>query len=398
MNPINISEASQVNRRGFISGVTAGLACGALSQAHILNAQSPAAAVKRHLYVTNNAKQRVDIYDIASEHTFLRSFPMVGKVVGGVCADAASNRLFISQQNEDTVTAYDLLTGKVLWVVDTIEKHGLNHPDRISITTDGKALYVPMKGSDVTLILDAGTGERVSQFKRPGRPHNSWTGEQGKYMYVAGRSNDTMYLADPRTHEVVKEIGPFIWPVRPFSVDAEERYLYANLTYLNGFGVADIETGAITEIHHLPPRERTLHWDKAKGGLPHGDGPYSHGIAVRPGAKEVWYLDDQWGYLHVFDTSKSGFKPTFKRHVELFDAIDQPWSRDLGNRWVAFSIDGKYCYPSDGSVIDADSGKKTSMRISASEKLLEVQFRGNQATSVSGQMGGVYGQRPPKPR
>ena len=76
---------------------------------------------------------------------------------------------------------------------------------------------------------------------------------------------------------------------------------------------------------------------------------------------------------------------------ELFDAIDEPWGRDHGNRWIAFSIDGKYCYPSDGSVIDADTGQKTSMRISASEKLVEVEFDGDQAVRVSGQMGGVYG-------
>ena len=44
-----------------------------------------------------------------------------------------------------------------------------------------------------------------------------------------------------------------------------------------------------------------------------------------------------------------------------------------------------------GSVIDAESGKKTSMRISPSEKLIEVEFRGEKAVRVSGQMGGVYG-------
>ncbi|MCH7751739.1 MAG: hypothetical protein IH898_06240 [Planctomycetes bacterium] len=110
---------------------------------------------------------------------------------------------------------------------------------------------------------------------------------------------------------------------------------------------------------------------------------------VRPGAQEVWYVDDQWGYLNIFDTSKSGFAPTFKGHVELFDEIDQPWGRDSGNRWVAFSIDGKYCYPSDGLVVDAETHKKTSMRISPSEKLIEVEFRGKTATRVSGQMGGI---------
>jgi len=169
------------------------------------------------------------------------------------------------------------------------------------------------------------------------------------------------------------------------------RFIATSHTYLNGFGIADIETGAISEVRHMAPRERTRHWDKVKGGLPHGDHPYSHGIAVRPGAQEVWYLDDQWGYLYVFDASKSASSPTFKGHVELFDEIDQPWGQDHGNRWVAFSIDGKYCYPSDGSVVDAETGKKTTMRISPSEKLIEVEFQGYTAARVSGQMGGVYG-------
>lgn len=384
---------NKLDRRGFITGMTTGLTCGVLRSSEILAAASSPAEVKRFLYVTNNKEKRVDIFDIVSGHKFIRSFPMAGTVVGGVCADAASSRLFITQQREDTVSAYDLWTGRILWELNTVEEFGLNHPDRLCITTDGTALYVPMKESDTTLILNAANGERIAQFERPGQPHNSWSGEKGKYMYVAGRSHHTMYMADPRTHQVVKKIGPFNWPVRPFSVDPEERYLYVNLTYLVGFGVADIETGAISEVHRLPPKERTRHWDKVKSGLPHGDHPFSHGIAVRPGAQEVWYMDDQWGYLNVFDTSKSGFQPRFKGHVELFDEIDQPWGRDHGNRWVAFSIDGKYCYPSDGSVVDAETGKKTSMRISPSEKLVEVEFRGNTAIRVSGQMGGVYGTR-----
>ena len=55
--------------------------------------------------------------------------------------------------------------------------------------------------------------------------------------------------------------------------------------------------------------------------------------------------------------------PKLKGHVELFDKIDEPWSADSGFRWVSFNLDGKYCYPSDGSVIDCDLGKKTAIKI-----------------------------------
>ena len=377
------------SRREIIAAASAGIATTTLGGSAIASAAST--GKKRHLYVTNNPEQRVDIFDINDSHRFLRSFPMVGEVVGGACADAASGRFFISQQKEHTVSSYDLLTGEVLWVVNTMDVYEYGQPDRISITADGRALYVPMKRADKTLILDTASGERIAEFERPGRPHNSWSGESGKYMYVAGRSHPVMYVADQRTHKVVKKIGPFRWPIRPFAISADERYLYANLTYTIGFGVADLETGELNEIEYMPPTERTQYWDQAKGGLPHGDDPYSHGIGVRPDANEVWYIDDQWGYLFVFDTSKDPMNPTFKRQVELFDEIDKPWGRDHGNRWVAFSIDGKYCYPSDGLVVDAEAGEKTDMRISPSEKLVEVEFVGDTPVRVSGQMGGVYG-------
>jgi hypothetical protein len=391
------SELKKLNRRDFISVAGAGLAYGALGSSSAFAANSSPSAKKRRLYVTNNNAETVDIYDISKKHEFLRSFPMSGDKVGGMCADAASNRYFISQQTENTVKAFDMLTGAEIWSVDTRMKYGYIQPDRISITADGRAVYVPIKQNDKYMVLDASNGEHIAEFDRPGRPHNSWTGEQGRYMYCAGRSHHVMYLADQKTHKMVKKIGPFAWPVRPFAVDREERFIYANLTYSQGFGVGNIKTGETSEVVHLPPYERTKHWVTANAGMPHGDHPFSHGIGVRPSAKEVWHLDDLWGYLNVFDFSKDPAKPKFTGRVELFDDIKTAWNKypdgkDSGNRWVAFSIDGRYCYPSDGSVVDCVKGKKTSMKIAPSEKLFEVESNGDQAVRVSGQMGGVYGQ------
>ena len=192
MKPTKIANPNQMSRRDFTTGLSAGLASSLLVSSSGLATESRQVVVKRLLYVTNDIERRVDLFDITAGHSFVRSFPMAGKRVGGICADAASSRLFISQQTEDLVTAYDLQTDKVLWNVDPKEAFGLKHPDRISITRDGRALYVPMKSSDTTLVLDASNGERIAQFARPGRPHNSWSGEGGRYMYVAGRSHHSM--------------------------------------------------------------------------------------------------------------------------------------------------------------------------------------------------------------
>ena len=205
-------------------------------------------------------------------------------------------------------------------------------------------------------------------------------------------------VADQKTYKVVKTIGPFDWPIRMFVTDPRETYFYTTLTRTVGFGVADIRAGKVLpDVTVQVPKARTRNWNASSAGggagsLPHGDNPWSHGLGMRPGgSEELWVLNDEWGYLHVWDTKANPPQPKLKGHVELFDKIDEPWSADSGFRWVAFSIDGKYCYPSDGSVVDCETGKKTSMKISPSEKLLEVEFRNGKAVRNTGQQGGVYG-------
>ena len=66
--------------------------------------------------------------------------------------------------------------------------------------------------------------------------------------------------------------------------------------------------------------------------------------------------------------------------------------------WITFSIDGKTCWPSTGDVIDTKTRKITHTltdeegRMVMSEKLLEVQTRGDKVIAVGDQFG--RGMRP----
>jgi len=423
-----------VSRRNFLAGTTAGVAGGLLIPAAGAMAEAqrgrggrpedtrpmppmqPVPAdfpgTGRYLYVTNDRGRRVDVVaNTNGQHQLLWSFPTSdpGGRVGGVCADSASQRIFATQLSDQAVAAYDMLTGKILWRVNTFEKFGLREPDRLTVTVDGKALFVPMNFSKektgyggwqnhVYIVLDTATGEKLAEIPRPGRPHNSWCGESGQYMYLGGRSDQTLVVADQKTYKTVKTIGPFNWPIRMFVTDPRERYFYTTLTRTVGIGVADIRAGKVLpEVPVEVPKARTRYWTASSAGggagsLPHGDNPWSHGLGMRPGgSEEVWVLNDEWGYLHVLDTKANPAAPKVKGHVELFDKIDEAWNWETGLRWVAFSLDGKYCYPSDGSVVDCETGKKTTMKIAPSEKMLEVEFRNGKAVRNTGQQGGVYG-------
>ena len=85
-----------LSRRKFIAGLSAGIAGGVFVSPNVFAGRVPS-GIQRFLYVTNNDTAQVDVFDIAAGHEFVRSFPMHGKTVGGVCADAASGRLFVSQ-------------------------------------------------------------------------------------------------------------------------------------------------------------------------------------------------------------------------------------------------------------------------------------------------------------
>jgi hypothetical protein len=56
--------------------------------------------------------------------------------------------------------------------------------------------------------------------------------------------------------------------------------------------------------------------------------PKSHGLAQRPGTNEVWFLDDEWGYLYVYDVSPlPSALPTYLATVPLFADISKPYYR-----------------------------------------------------------------------
>ncbi|MGE0174762.1 MAG: hypothetical protein AB7T49_18360 [Oligoflexales bacterium] len=350
---------------------------------------------KHYLYVTNDAKATIDIFDIDNNHAKVRSFDISSGESGkrrirGITGHAGTGRIFISDSDDKFIAAYDLLTDKMIWK-KTYED--CDFPDRLNATTDGSVVFVPCKTSDTHMVIDANTGDVIKTIPMPKTPHNTFTGETGKYMYLSAKNSTTLFLADPNTFEKVGEISGFSSGIRPFSVDQEERFAFMTMTKTLGFGVGDITNQQkLFEVSIETPKERTQN-KKAEAPRTHGGKPLSHGIAVRPNSKEVWFIDDAWGYLYVFDTSPlyqtQPEQPVHLASVPLFDDITKIWTKDRW-RWVAFSADGKYAYPAAGYVIDANTKKKTDMKITPSEKLIEVDFEDGKPVAVSGQNGGFY--------
>lgn len=395
-----------LERRGSVRamlGLAVGL-LGTLAVAHT-TAQEP---LERRLYVANDAERRFDVYDIDKNHALHHSFTpeqdgvrLLDSRCRGIAAHADTSRLYFTDSDLKHVVALDLVTEQVVWVRQFDEEE-CEHPDRLSVTVDGSALYVPCKLSDSMVVLDARDGRiiRTHTVNEDEAPHNTYTGERGEYMYLGSYRSPIFRVYDQKTHDLVRQIDGFSSGIRPFAVDPTETYFFANLTKLLGFGVGDVRAGRrLFEVEQATPAERLAH-PEASGGHPHGGKPKSHGLALRPGTNEVWFLDDEWGYLYVYDTSPLPDEaPRHLATIPLFTDISKPYYRaaeDIDGagdgywRWLTFSIDGRWAYPANGAVVDAERRRLTPMTVTASEKQLHVDFRGGVPVAVGGQNGGVY--------
>ena len=179
-------------------------------------------------------------------------------------------------------------------------------------------------------------------------------------------------VADPRTHTIAKQVGPFGSVIRPFTVNGRQTLCFVNVNDLLGFEVGDLESGRM--LH----RVEVIGYQKGpvkRHGCP------SHGIALTPDDSELWLADAANSSVHIFDV-----KVMPPRQVASLRLRDQPG-------WMMFSLDGKYAYPSSGDVIETSRrtivGELTDEqgRAVQSEKMVDITFADGRPVRAGDQFG-----------
>jgi hypothetical protein len=312
------------------------------------------------------------VFDIDHGHQFVRRFPTHGLDeqgvplnVKGVCANAQTKRLYITTTR--TLSAFDLTTDQLLW-----EKPYEGGCDRMAISPDGRIIYVPSLEKDHWHVVDALTGDVIKKIVTRSGAHNTIIGLDGQHAYLAGLRSPILRVTDLHTHDFVREVGLFGNVIRPFTIDGAGRFCFANVNDLLGFEVGDLNTGKV--LHRVEVQG-------FKAGPTKRHGCPSHGIGLTPDETELWLTDAYNRHIHIFDATV-----TPPRQKESIALRDEPG-------WITFSIDGRYAYPSTGDVVEAASRRivagLTDEHGTAvqSEKLLEIDFRGNQPVRAGDQFG-----------
>jgi len=333
---------------------------------------------ERRLYVAH--KSRLTVYDIDRNHERIEriELPASGGFKG-IGVSVPLHRLYVTSNRADELIGLDLLTDEILW-----RKKYCAYLDSFDLTPDGRTLYVPCRHAGQWVVVDAESGDELARIET-GRgepyavdpikdygPHNTFASADGRRVYLSAMTIPYVFVVDTATHAIVSRVGPFSRGVRPFAVS--EPYLFANVDGLLGFEVADLRTGAM--IHrveaHTPPERLAQVSDRTA----HHHTP-SHGVAVRPGGREVWVSDDVYGYVYVYDVTS--MPPRLSASIPLFERPeDQPQPS-----WITFSIDGRLAYLSCNAVVDADA-RTVIARIDTSERLVEVDFTDGRPVRAGG--------------
>lgn len=289
--------------------------------------------------------------------------------VKGICAHAGTQRLYVSTTQQ--LIAFDLVTEQIVW-----EKRLEGGCDRMSITPDGKTLFVPSFEKEHWNIVNASDGAVLTKIVPKSNAHNTIVGPDGKEAYLAGIKSPLLTVVDTQTM-ATRTVGPFSNFIRPFTINGKQTLVYVNVNDLLGFEIGDLKTGKL------------LHRVEVKGferGPVKRHGCPSHGIALTLDEKEVWICDATNSRLHVFDNTVS---PP-KQIASIGPLREQPG-------WITFSIDGKIVYASTGEIIDPKTKKIVATLTDEkgvpvhSEKVVEIDFAGGQPVRNGDQfaIGGV---------
>ena len=312
------------------------------------------------------------VFDIDHGHKFVKRIPTAGLDakgkplnVKGVCANAATKRIYISTTQQ--LMCLDLVTEKLLW-----EKKYDQGCDRMSMTPDGRVIFLPSFEGPLWYVVRADDGAELARITPDSGAHNTVAGLDGKEAYLAGLKSPLLTVADTLSHRAVRTVGPFSASIRPFTVNGRQTLCFVNVNELLGFEVGDLVSG------------RKLHRVEVQGfhkGPTKRHGCPSHGIGLTPDEKELWLTDSFNTHVHIFDATVMPPK-----QVASIVVRGEPG-------WITFSIDGQYAYPSTGDVIDTHTRKIVALlkdemgRDVQSEKMVEIDFKGNEPVRAGDQFG-----------
>jgi hypothetical protein len=347
----------------------------------------PTGAVQRLEYVFDDGL--ISVYDVDRGMTLAKtiSLPQTRAGIRGATVSPATHMLFISYggdgggNGDGSVLAYDLVGERVLWTV-----HLHSGIDSGAVSPDGSRLYMPSgenTASGVWNVLDARSGALIGAIQGGAGAHNTIASRDGRYVYLGGRNHSALEVYETATGRV-REVGPLIGGVRPFTVNAANTLAFTTATDFDGFQVSSLVSGKPLF---------TVSFGSVPSGFPYS--APSHGISLSPDERQLYVIDAVHKLVQVYDVSRvaMGVRPARLGAIPVsgWSGKESPCAYDCGqDGWLQHSLDGRFVFVGDsGEVIETATRRvlTTLTTLANTRKSLEIDWRGGAPVATSGRNG-----------
>jgi DNA-binding beta-propeller fold protein YncE len=196
--------------------------------------------------------------------------------VHGLAVSPDGSKVYVASDRTGNFQVIDVRQGAVV-----AELHLGTDPNQLALTQDGRFAFVPLRGEDAIAVVQLDPLKLIKKIPCPKGPHDAYTSADGKRIYVGAQYGNAVIAIDTATQSLVYSLATADG-VRPLALTRDGRTIYAALSNLIGFVVADVEKGVTrrVELGTLPE------------GLPR---PYldtfTHALHLTPDEHELWVTD-----------------------------------------------------------------------------------------------------------
>jgi quinoprotein dehydrogenase-associated probable ABC transporter substrate-binding protein len=307
---------------------------------HAANATTSVAPVGARIYVTNERSGELSVIDAAS-HAVVATVPL-GKRPRGMQLAPDGHRLYVALSGSpiagpgvderslppadkaaDGIGVVDLAT---LRLERTLR--GVSDPEQVSVSRDGRRLYVASEDTGTTVVLDERDGRLLATFAVGREPEGIATSPDGRWVYVTSEAEDEVAVIDTRSDSVIAKVRVGARPrAIVFSPDGAAAYVSCE----NDASVAVLDARRHVALARIP--------------VP-GPGAKPMGMALSDDGDTLYVTTGRGGTLVAID-------PRTHRAKGSVAVGPRPWG-------LALSSDGRWLYTANGpsndvSVVDARS-------------------------------------------